>query len=383
MQTHKVVQMEFHISRQSRDLYQFDQSLFALSGNVLLANFHAARVFAQKMNDRRDLVSFPERAVKAGQINAMGLIDEFSHYVVSLYREQANPRAVEQALDWLDGHVGREATDQALRSFADEFPALAVYRREIPLAAYLEGETAGVPHRQILLEEMLMLWLANTNPAFSPFLELFDDAALAQGTAYSKVISSLHDFFDTQPFFGPDNQNLIDVLRAPALAHPYSLAAQLEYIRQRWGSLLGKYLYRLLSSLDLIQEEEKAIFLGPGPAQVYEYGELLFEPEGFSPDRDWMPRLVLLAKNSYVWLHQLSQKHKRPITHLDQIPDEELELLVRQGFTGLWLIGLWERSPASRTIKQLCGNPEAVASAYSLYDYRSRLTWGERRPTSN
>jgi hypothetical protein len=36
----------------------------------------------------------------------------------------------------------------------------------------------------------------------------------------------------------------------------------------------------------------------------------------------------------------------------------------------LWLIGLWERSRASRTIKHLCGKEDAVASAYSLYDYR-------------
>jgi hypothetical protein len=30
---------------------------------------------------------------------------------------------------------------------------------------------------------------------------------------------------------------------------------------------------------------------------------------------------------------------------------------------------VWERSSASQTIKQLCGNQDAVASAYSLYDY--------------
>ena len=43
--------------------------------------------------------------------------------------------------------------------------------------------------------------------------------------------------------------------------------------------------------------------------------------------------------------------------------------MASRGFTGLWLIGLWERSRASQRIKQLRGNPEAVASAYSLYDY--------------
>ena len=44
-------------------------------------------------------------------------------------------------------------------------------------------------------------------------------------------------------------------------------------------------------------------------------------------------------------------------------------MLRDRGFTGLWLIGLWERSSASKRIKQLCGNPEAAASAYSLGDY--------------
>jgi glycosidase len=58
------------------------------------------------------------------------------------------------------------------------------------------------------------------------------------------------------------------------------------------------------------------------------------------------------------------------MTRLDQIPDEELDTLARRGITGLWLIGLWERSPASQRIKQMMGNPEAVASAYSLLDYR-------------
>jgi hypothetical protein len=38
-----------------------------------------------------------------------------------------------------------------------------------------------------------------------------------------------------------------------------------------------------------------------------------------------------------------------------QIPDEELRLLAEPRHYGLWLIGLWERSIASRTIKRLRG----------------------------
>ena len=84
---HKVAIMEFHISRRARDRYEFDDSLFSLQGNVILANFHAARVFAQRMNEKRDLVNFPEQAVQPGDLNAMGLIDELLHKVVQEYRE--------------------------------------------------------------------------------------------------------------------------------------------------------------------------------------------------------------------------------------------------------------------------------------------------------
>ncbi len=59
----------------------------------------------------------------------------------------------------------------------------------------------------------------------------------------------------------------------------------------------------------------------------------------------------------------------RHIYRLDQIPDEELRRLAGHGINSLWLIGVWERSVASQTIKQLCGNHDAVASAYSLYGY--------------
>ncbi|MCJ7803141.1 MAG: alpha-amylase family glycosyl hydrolase, partial [Desulfobacterales bacterium] len=327
------------------------------------------------MNEKRDLISFPEQAVKAGQINAMGLIDEIFYYLVGLYRGEKNSQVMQQALDWLYEKLGKQKVDETLQKFADEFPAIAVYRREVELDTYLEGETAGVPHRLIVLEEMLMLWLANMNLAFSPFIELFDDSALEKESSYLPIIEALHPFFDNQPLFGPDHQNLVDMLRSPALAVPHSLSGQLEYIREKWGYLLGPYLLRLLSSLDLIKEEEIAelrrmAFWGRAPAEVYEFLGMEEEPERFSHDLEWMPKLVLMAKNVYVWLHQLSRKYRRSIYRLDQIPDEELDLLACWGFTGLWLIGVWERSLASKRIKELLGDPDAVASAYSLFDYQ-------------
>jgi glycosidase len=356
---------EFHISRQARQKYSFDESLFQISGNVIFANFQATRIFAQKINQKRDVINFPETAVRAGEINAMGLIDEILHYIIELYREQKNTKLSQEILKWLEDKIGAKQVGLTLEKFTEDFPPLAVYSGGKSVKEYLKVKE----NRETALEELVLLWLANLNPAFSPFLELFDDEQLEKFTLYHAINDSLSEFFEQQPKFGPDNQNLIDMLRSPALSEPYSLSGQLDFIRRKWGFMLGKFLFRLLRSLDIIREEQKARFLGPALAEVPTFTGLEVEPERFSPDKDWMPRVVLIAKSTYVWLDQLSKKYQRNIYRLDHIPDEELDMLARWGFTGLWLIGLWERSEASRRIKQLCGNPEAVASAYSLFQY--------------
>ncbi|WP_169238046.1 alpha-amylase family glycosyl hydrolase [Candidatus Roseilinea sp. NK_OTU-006] len=381
--------MEFHISRAARDRYDFDQSLYQFTGNAVFADLRAVREFAQRMNDRRDAAHNPDRAVRAGELNAMGLIDELLHLVVRLYDEAlrqrgqmpSHRRSFSDALDYASQKLGPEAVYATLARFTEHFPPLPVYRREMNPATYL------VAYSTDALEELMMLWLENENPAFRPFAELFDDAPVADGTAYHQLIAAIREFFDQQPRFGPDDQTLIEMLQAPARAAPDSLQGQLEFIRQRWapyfGEAFSRFLTRLLTSFDLIREDEKAAFGfgGPGPSRAPTIEDLrginaapsgditVIEREAFTPDTDWMPRLVLLAKNTYVWLDQLSRKYQRAITRLDQVPDEELAQMAEWGITGLWLIGLWERSKASQRIKQLMGAHDAVASAYSLYDY--------------
>jgi glycosidase len=358
---------EFHVSRSARDKYRFDLQLFALNGNVVLADFAAARRFAEQISAVRG------QAVPASDVNAMGLIDEILHILVRQYELQ-NPGAMERALRHIEGAVGASGLDASLLRFLEEYPPLTVYRDELSPLAYLEGTTAGVAHRQSTLEEMLLLYLANANPAFAPYRELFDDTDLRRTTSYETLISGLQTFFSMQPGFGSGKETLFDLLLAPARKAPHSLLAQLEYLLERWGAVLGEsFVSRILRSIDFVKEEviRRA---GPGgfggETPVMTFGGAAQEYERFSQDKDWMPRLVLVAKNSYVWLDQLSKWYGRLINHLDQIPDEELDYLARSGITGLWLIGLWERSRASQQIKQMMGNPDAVASAYSLMDYQ-------------
>jgi hypothetical protein len=377
---------EFHVSRSARERYNFDEALFTLTGNVVFANLKASREFAHRMNLARDVEQHPERAVHPGSLNAMALIDEALHAVAALYRQQRDPKAMIDALAWFRSRIGEQPLDQTLLAFVENFPPVAVYCGEQTAAEWLAASAEGVSHRSVALEELMMLWLANLNTAFRSFEELFDAKELAASSAYAKITAALRDYFETRPRFGPENQNLVDMLRAPALASPESLEGQLAFIRDRWADLLGDFMQRMLMALDVLKEEEMAVWMRFHPPEHLHFGGGLtwgdssaaaipqfrgaeHEYERFSPDQHWMPRTVMIAKSVYVWLDQISKVHKREVRKLDEIPDEELDLLARRGFNGLWLIGVWERSRASQRIKQLCGNPEAVASAYSLRDY--------------
>jgi glycosidase len=354
-------QYEFHVSRKSRQKYQFDESLFGLQGSVLLADFAAARRFAGQMSKGR------LQPVPAGEINAMGLIDEILHLLLRQY-EMQHPSLMERAL----ARVGE--SDAALLRFIEDFPPLAVYRGDLVPQRYLDMETAGTPHRQSTLEELFLLHLANDNPAFAPYRELFDDSELRAQTDYPRLISGLQSFLDAQPGLGSGGESLYAMLTAPARIAPHSLIEQLQFLLNRWGALLGEgFVMKLLRGLDFTREESiRGNFAGgfAGDAPVLTFtGHDYTEYERFSPDKDWMPRCVLIARNAYVWLEQLSKKYQRWIRTLSDIPDEELDTLAHRGFTGLWLIGLWERSQASRKMKQMMGDPDAVASAYSLMNY--------------
>ena len=357
--------MEFHIDRDIRREFGLQSSLFAITGNVILADLRQSRTLAAKFNAQQPPGS--GNFIRAGQLFAMGLIDEILHYVTALYRNQIDPDLFDNCLQRLETRLGESRTGGLLTAFSEQFPPRPVYSGEKVVPEYLSSTEEGESCRSLSLEETMMLYLANTNPAFRPFLFLFDDTDLAKHKVYTAVIEEIKSHLKTLPGFGPEGQNLWDMLCSPALASD-TLEGQLEYIRKHWGLVIGKFASRLLVGLDVMKEEEKPGFSGPGPTEVMSFAGL-DEYEHFSPDQDWMPRTVLMAKSTLVWLYQLSKKYGREINRLDQIPDEELDELARRGFTGLWLIGLWERSNASKTIKQWTGNPEAAASAYSLYDY--------------
>jgi glycosidase len=354
------------ITKTSRDTYQFDPDFFQPDGNVHFPDYASARKFASQMSAQRP------QPVPASDIYAMQLIDEAMRLLVRRY---APPAVMDRAASHVDERLGADSVSTTQEKFVSEFPPEEVYRGDAQVEDYLSKLTDG---RIKTLEELIYIFTHNANPAVNPILDLVDDEPLKL-TAYKELISALEAFFARYAKDNPQAQggseSLFKILRAPAEASPSSLEGQLQFVVDRWGYLLDeKFVARMVRGMDFLREEVMHQKLAHGdfvpdiPLQTYGGGEYA-EYERYSPDKDWMPRLVLIAKNSYVWLEQLSRKHGRWIRTLDQIPDEELDILRERGFTGLWLIGLWERSRASQRIKQRMGDAEAVASAYSLYSY--------------
>jgi glycosidase len=401
--------MEFHISRSIRERINLDDLLFSYTGNVLFANVSASRNLAERLNALTEIQGTAEKTVSGAALFAMGLIDELSHALVAKYRRTKDPLVLKDGIGFLANEIGGLQRDQLLLAFTKQFPNVAVFRKEVTAEEWLEGRTEDLSNLEAAFEELLMLWLANTNPAFARFRLLFGDQALKKETAYVDATASLSEYFAMRPPVGPNMGTLLDVLLAPSMSSPESLSGQLEYIREHWAPVLGEDLNRILLAIGVLREEERAIWMQFHPAgpvwhrhgegrgsegfigdefvgfdeefitladgtrrrrYAQDYQAPLHEYEAFSADYAWMPTVVLIAKNTYVWLEQLSKKYHRHIHRLDQIPDEELQLLASRGITGLWLIGLWERSTASRIIKRLRGNRGAVASAYSLKHYK-------------
>ncbi len=364
----------FHVREDARKKYGMDSALFSTDGHTLFQSFDQVKKLAARINEVRSREKAGLDPVSAADLNAMGLMDEIMHHVTREYMREKYPTLFEDWDHFLDDVLGENYKDALLNTFLRVFPSPPLFEHGMDVDSYLKGEYMGQPMRYIVLEEMIIQWVQNQNPAYGSLRELIDDGPLREIKAYDYFIEGFNNFSRHLPDVDDSREHLLDFLLLPARKHPHSLAEQLQYMREQWGVDLEPFLGRLLLNLDYIKEEQKRFFApGPGGPETmvptFDREIHHFEPEAFSEDTDWMPRLVLIAKSSYVWLDQLSRQYRREISRLDQIPDEELNRLANFGITGLWLIGLWERSNASQKIKQINGNPEAVASAYSLRNY--------------
>ena len=63
----------------------------------------------------------------------------------------------------------------------------------------------------------------------------------------------------------------------------------------------------------------------------------------------WPKYPVIYEINTWVWLAEQSRKFQRPVD-LATVPKQEWEAIAALGFDAVWLMGVWERSPAGIAI---------------------------------
>src|SRR5215831_8427045 len=63
----------------------------------------------------------------------------------------------------------------------------------------------------------------------------------------------------------------------------------------------------------------------------------------------WRQYPSLYEINTCVWLSDLSNKYGKNIT-LSSVPSAEWDAIAEYGFDAVWLMGVWERSPAGVAI---------------------------------
>ncbi len=352
-----LIPRDFRISVRTRTELDFFPPLFPSNAH-LNELYQEATELAYRYNEKvrskggNDYLS-------SGKLHAVAVLHQLYQSVLSNYLNTHEPDFFSR----LGTLVGKNHDiEEVLTFYMKEFPSPLLVSKSYPVEFYYLESLRGYFIHQVMEENPALI--AASKPLLKPEGLFFPKA--------HQALTALMGGYAQQRTAAKDD-DLFSFLTRPARLYPDSLLDQIRYILEHWADMIDSELKRLLlRAIDYVQEEEKPHFPPGGPAPpmpVIDYSLFDHEYEAFTADRNWMPNVVMIAKSTLVWLDQLTKEYGYPIDTLDKIPEREIELLAQRGFTALWLIGIWERSSASKMIKNLTGNPDAEASAYSLRNY--------------
>jgi glycosidase len=314
------------------------------NGYIILDSEDNLITFSNMLNLYSELSNISPNYIKLYSVN-----DVIRILMVNVLSERYSTSIIEKFEELADSKIGRKQLDDYLSEFEDMF------------------DISGTGDQTINFEDLLQFWFNNNNPGHKSLNTALFDNKISGHELISQINSVLIDLHIELPVV--DGKYIFEFLTMPEKLHPESIPDQIEYIINKWNRYLEENIIKSLTILlDTYKEEIAPRIGGSGPNHIPSYSSI-DGPANYSTDQDWMSNLVLQVKNTYIWLNQLSDKFGKDIKRLDQIPEEEFVILKSRGITGLWLIGLWERSYASKRIKELIGNTESISSAYSIYDY--------------
>lgn len=347
----------------ARRRYRIQSEFLAANGALLIPNSKVSLTITDEINAIQREESAPQPWIRSSELYAAALLSTAVHQLILNFGQFGeHSHTPSDFSENISRRLGTSRLQDLSSSLTEAFHGPM---DEAAMGPMLPDE---------ILDLLVFLYWAQKNPALDPLRSLFEEGE--QLPVCPEVFPILEKFLSSsrsnEPEIKTSEPDLLSLLLGPIRHAPTSLEAQLRFVMDNWSPWISELEGEILAALDFLREETRPRFPpGPGPVEIPNYAQTEADaPEAFSEDVDWMPRVVLLAKNAYVWMAQLSTEYGRVIQRLDEIPEETLDRLASRGFTALWLIGVWERSRASEKIKRWMGDTDAVASAYSLDDYR-------------
>ena len=208
-----------------------------------------ARLNAERTRDPELDAAAPATARQPlpGELLALSLLHEAAHLAIVEAARRHPSAALAAAVPAVREALGTREADALLRDFAAAFPGV-----EKPA--------------DLRLEDLLLVHLANANPAAAPLVELVDEGVLPAETL-AAAIQALERHQASLPIDDADGTggalSLLELLREPARQSPDSLTGQLRYVREHWGWLLGDALAEIADRLDIaigvLTEEEHGL----------------------------------------------------------------------------------------------------------------------------
>ncbi|MEA2104272.1 MAG: alpha-amylase family glycosyl hydrolase [Candidatus Cloacimonadota bacterium] len=355
----KEAKSSFPINQIAVKEHGINSALINFKGEIEFPSYDAIKRFIHNINEKKGDENRSKKFVSAGDLYGISVISRINRKIIEIFEQQNQIDLFSEAYKVLADRLDNEDVKHLSEIFINK------YLPSDPKISKQKFTNAEI------LKKLFEIWFINSNPAFRRYDFLFSEKGIFAKTIYKDVINFLNDHFKDLPNFGDSQISLLEFIKLPSKLNPDSIHSQLIFIKENWAKYLTDDSFILLG-IDFLEEQNKFRSQGPGPTNIYTFDQDYDEDEGrerFTEDKNWMPKVVLLTKSTYVWLDQLSKKFKRNISRLDEIPEEIFIELSQSGFNALWLIGIWERSEISKIIKRRCGQDDAMGSAYSIKKY--------------
>ena len=169
------------------------------AGRLMVADAHAARQLAAWLAAAED-GSQPHlgRMPTAGELAALALLDDAYRKILDRHLARREATLLQRVLTVLRVELGAELLDRLLLGFAEEFLGARMNGLSLLAPSSEERREEGLD-RALVLQEILIFWLLESNPAARPVVGRFHVSPLLGIPAFQQVVDVMIGMLDQEP----------------------------------------------------------------------------------------------------------------------------------------------------------------------------------------